>query len=793
MRKYVAPLIVLIAGCAISYWAFASLRAVEFERAETEFNRRAANIASVLANGVNGYSTAMSTHKNLTSINLRYSAEEDLLTYGDYIRLKRNWDGAKEIFSQMAKDAQGSFPGLSGLGWIVASPFSDLVQIEQAGKFLVSPDYQIRQVNSDGGLSKATERAEHFPVFYIEPSEDNEIALGIDLAASTVSRNALVEARATGNTVSTPPIEWIRSQTGQLGFLVFDAVYKTDTPTTTLQERTGNLFAFSFSVVLIDDMLNSSLRGLKEGGLEFFVFALNDEDAINSNEVQPVFSSNGNLETFVDIRTASLLTGLQWKSNVDVLGRTWSLYCFPDAGFVAHYRTPGPALAFFIGLLVTLFLVLYLTRSAGRTSRIEALVEARTQELIHSNEDLEREMASRIDADKHRRQLESQLIQTQKMDSIGQLAGGVAHDFNNLLQAIMGYGDLAMDKVPPDSSAHQDIEQIMQAGNRAKTLVSQLLAFGRRQVLEISEIDLDAVITDLIKMLQRVIGVLITLDFQSTSDLDTIRADRGQIEQILMNLCANAHDAMDGEGTLTIATQNILIDQEFCKTNVWANPGRFVKLSVTDTGHGISQEVQQLIFEPFFTTKELGKGTGLGLSTVFGIIRQHNGMIQVESQVGSGTTFTIYLPAIKTTVPAPPTSKTTPPPGGTETILLADDDKLVREVANAMLNKSGYKVLCASDGEEAIQVLDQHADSIDLALLDVVMPKLGGNAVREHILKHHPTIPILFSSGYSKDNLHTDFVLDEGTNLIQKPYHRDELLKRIREIFDNHASNHHTD
>lgn len=792
MRKYVAPLIVLIAGCAISYWAFANLRAIESERAETEFTRRADNIASVLADGVNGYSTAMSTHKNLTSMNLKYSGEEDLSSSSDYTRLKRSWDGAKEIFSQMAKDAQGSFPGLAGLGWAVASPFSELQQIEQAGAFLVSPNYKIREVNSDGGLSDVTERAEHFPVFYIEPLENNEIALGIDLAASSVSRNAIIEARDTGNTVSTPPIEWIRSQTGQLGFLVFDAVYKTDMPTTTLEEKKDNLYAFSFSVILIDDMLNSSLRGLKEEGLEFFVFAQSDEEALNSDALKPVFSSNGNPDTFTEIRSAALLTGLQWKSNVDVMGRSWSLRCFPDAGVIEQYRTPGPALAFLIGLLLTLSLFLYLTRTAGRTSQIQALVEARTQELTLSNEDLEREMASRIDADKYRRQLESQLIQTQKMDSIGQLAGGVAHDFNNLLQAIMGYGDLAMDKVPPDSPAHQDIEQIMEAGDRAKTLVGQLLAFGRRQVLEMSEINLDTVIADLVKMLQRVIGEHITLDFQFTTSLDNIRADKGQIEQIFMNLCVNARDAMDGEGTLTIKTQNIMIDQEFCKANAWANPGRFVKLSVMDTGHGISKEVQQQIFEPFFTTKDVGKGTGLGLSTVFGIIRQHNGMIQVESEVGAGTTFTIYLPAMETTVPESTIIKTTPAQGGHETILLADDDKSVRDVAKAMLSESGYKVLCASDGEEAIQVFDQHADDIELALLDVVMPKLGGNAVGEHILKHHPAISILFSSGYSKDELHTDFVLDEGMNLIQKPYHRDELLKRIREIFDNHASNNHT-
>jgi signal transduction histidine kinase/ActR/RegA family two-component response regulator len=381
--------------------------------------------------------------------------------------------------------------------------------------------------------------------------------------------------------------------------------------------------------------------------------------------------------------------------------------------------------------------------------------------------------------------LRDQLHHSQRMESVGQLAGGIAHDFNNLLQGILGYGEMATSKVPDTSPVRDDIEQMIDAGERAKVLVRQLLAFSRQQVLELSDVNLNYVIGDSVKLIQRVIGEHITFDYISGKELGIVRADRGQIEQILMNLCVNARDAMGDSGRLTIETRSTELDDEFCSANDWAVPGRYVMLTVSDTGSGISKDVQERMFEPFYTTKEQGKGTGLGLSTVFGIVGQHEGMIHVYSEIDIGTTFKIYFPTVNrledaSEIPIPASMQ-----GGIETILVADDERVVLEVAEAMLVESGYTVLKASDGEEAIEMFDEHVDKVDMVLLDVVMPKLSGKAVADHIYKHNPDFPILFSSGYSNDAVHTNFVLDDGMQLIQKPYNRADLLRRIRDVIED--------
>lgn len=425
-----------------------------------------------------------------------------------------------------------------------------------------------------------------------------------------------------------------------------------------------------------------------------------------------------------------------------------------------------------IGLLV----VMYKT-PLENDARVRSLLE-----IFASRSESELE---RLQAEAAREKLEAQLLQSQRLESVGTLAGGIAHDFNNLLQAILGYGDMAMSNVAPDSRVHSDIEQMIKAGERATVLVRQLLAFSRQQVLELSQLRLDEVIEDLVDMIRRVIGEHITLDFVSGHDLGLVRADRGQIEQILMNLCVNARDAMGDGGTLTIATDAAEFDEAFCEAHTWASPGRYASLSVSDTGCGMDEETQQRMFEPFFTTKEPGKGTGLGLSTVFGIVRQHNGMIDIYSEIGSGTTIRIYLPTIDATETTHEEVKAVFSRGGTETILLADDDEMVCGVTGDMLCEAGYTVLKAADGEEAILEFDKHAGEIDLVLLDVVMPRLGGKAVAEYILKHRPELPIIFCSGYSRNAVHSNFVLDDGMHLLQKPYHREELLRKVREVIES--------
>ena len=380
--------------------------------------------------------------------------------------------------------------------------------------------------------------------------------------------------------------------------------------------------------------------------------------------------------------------------------------------------------------------------------------------------------------------MEQKLRQAQKMEAIGQLAGGVAHDFNNILQAMLGYGEMAEEATEPDGMVHSYLGEVLKAGRRAQALVSQLLAFSRRQVLKMEDLDLNGIIADLMKMIQRIIGEHITLEFVPSGDLGTVRGDRGQLSQVLTNLCVNSRDAMGAGGTITITTSNATLDADFCAAHAWAVPGRYVKFSITDTGSGMDEATLTQAFEPYFTTKGLGKGTGLGLSTVYGLVKQHRGLVEVESQVGTGTMVTIYLPRVERPAAAegPPVAGQIR--GGNETILLAEDDSLVLPLAREMLERAGYTVLSAVDGEEAVRVFEANADAIDLAVLDMVMPHLSGHAAYERMKRLRQDLRVIFASGYSPTALPAHLAGARGATVLQKPYTHTDLLQRVRETLD---------
>ena len=387
--------------------------------------------------------------------------------------------------------------------------------------------------------------------------------------------------------------------------------------------------------------------------------------------------------------------------------------------------------------------------------------------------------------------LEDQLRQAQKMEAIGQLAGGVAHDFNNILQGMFGSIMFAQEGLEPDDKRYRDIEDIQKGAERAATLTRQLLSFSRRQVMQPSNIDMNDVIAGLLKMIRRVIGEHIELEFISGNQLSAVHADKGQMEQVVLNLCVNARDAMPEGGRLTLETQNVLVNDEYIETHPLARHGRYVLVSVIDTGLGMDKETIARVFEPFFTTKEVGKGTGLGLSMVHGIINQHGGFIHAYSEVGRGTIFKVYMPMIEQSASEIPNSIEMSATGGSETILVAEDDETVLALAARVLEQAGYSVLTALDGEEGLALFEENADEIDMVLIDVVMPKLSGKQMYSRISQLKPDLPVLFSSGYSSNAIHTSFVLDEGIELIPKPYDPATLLRRVRKSLD--AANGSTD
>ncbi len=389
------------------------------------------------------------------------------------------------------------------------------------------------------------------------------------------------------------------------------------------------------------------------------------------------------------------------------------------------------------------------------------------------------------------RKLENQYRQAQKLEAVGQLAGGVAHDFNNLLQVITGYVDLALAGLDEDGGIRSRLERVRGAATRASTLVRQLLTFSRRQAMQMERIHVNDVIANFLRMLSRVLGEHIQLEFRPGVDVSPILGDTGQIELVLMNLAVNARDAMPDGGRITIETKNIRADHEFRVEHPWAVDADYVQMTFSDTGAGVPFELQDRIFEPFFTTKPIGKGTGLGLATVYGIIRQHDGSIHLGRKAGPGAVFKIHFPVLRSKegnahmvstrshLSADGSSDVSP---GCGTILVAEDDPLVREMAVQILESAGYRTIVARDGIEAQEMFSQHAENVDLAFLDVVMPGASGRVVSEYIRSINPQIPILYCTGYDFNTLSTASFNGEDVQLIHKPYDRERLLRSVRSI-----------
>lgn len=388
-------------------------------------------------------------------------------------------------------------------------------------------------------------------------------------------------------------------------------------------------------------------------------------------------------------------------------------------------------------------------------------------------------------AEEDKQRLTDQLQQAMKMEAVGRLAGGVAHDFNNLLTGIIGNISLILMDMNPDDPLADTLTEVNRAAESAAALTRQLLAFSRKQIIEPKVIDLNDTLSAMRRMLVRLIGEDIEFITIPGEGLGAVKVDQGQFEQILVNLVVNARDALSGSGKVVIETANVDLSAEFCASHGCTNPGHYVMLAVSDNGHGMSTDVKKHLFEPFFTTKEIGRGTGLGLATIYGAVKQADGIIDVDSAEGQGTCFKIYLPRIAEDVVNVETRNPRESVrGGHETVLLVEDEDIVRELAQIILGKFGYRVLCARDGAEACLVADSCGDKIDLLFTDIVMPGINGRDLAERLLKTNTGMKVLYTSGYTQDTIVHRGILDEGLNFISKPYYPQDLAVKVREVLD---------
>jgi PAS domain S-box-containing protein len=414
-------------------------------------------------------------------------------------------------------------------------------------------------------------------------------------------------------------------------------------------------------------------------------------------------------------------------------------------------------------------------------------LESKASTILNDRGEVERLVIVNRDVTE-RKQLEEQFRQAQKMEAVGRLSGGVAHDFNNLLGVIIGYGEVLQERQTGDDLVRSSVEEILKAGHRAASLTRQLLAFSRQQVLDPKVLDLNVVVHDMEKMLQRLIGEDVELMTELDPGLARIKADQSQIEQAVLNLAVNARDAMPSGGKLTLSTSNFYMDENFVRRYPYpVKVGDYVLFTVSDTGIGMDAATQARIFEPFFTTKEKGKGTGLGLSMVYGIVKQSGGYIEVASEPGSGATFKIYLPAVDAVVEAQARTELPGSLHGTETILLVEDESSLRGLTVHMLRSCGYTVLEASSGEQALKISQEEKRTIHLLLTDVIMPGISGPSLADRLTKERPEMGVVYTSGYTGQTVGALGVLDEGSHFLPKPFTKEALARKVRETLDSRS------
>jgi signal transduction histidine kinase/CheY-like chemotaxis protein len=674
---------------------------------------------------------------------------------------------SRNEFSLICDPFLAHVPSLKVLQWAPRVSRDERATFEKAAQEEGIKNYHFWKPGPHDELQLDDQRDEYFPIWYAATRQNFQARLGWDFSAIPILQSSMAEACNLNRFTISSPIRLEFVGNDHLLIQTFLPVYRDFQRAHTTQERQTNLSGYVVGLCQLDDLVDCALE--YAAGPQGVDLALLDESLPEGQQLLHFHESRrwARGESAKDApspNSISLdLNDIHYTAPMLFGGHKWRIICTPSPAFFAPYSNWRSWTLLAVGLLVTYMMTRYAISATTRTERIERIVAERTHEL---------------------RQKDEQLRQSQKLEAVGSLAGGIAHEFNNLLQAIGGYTRYAMESLKPEEQAYKDLESVLQASDRAVSLTRQLLSFSRRQTVDRRHLDANEMVSDLTRMLRPLLGEHIKLNIHLGDNAGTVYADAGSFQQVLVNLCLNARDAMPTGGEITVTTERTQVTRDFAKHYTDLKPGPYVAISVTDTGHGMSPEVQEHIFEPFFTTKPIGHGTGLGLPTVYGIVQQHEGSIHVYSEPGHGSTFKIYLPAIESESDASPKQQATIIHRGNEVLLMAEDDPMLQDMGKRILEQSGYSVLTANDGEETLQMLYQHSDKISLVLLDTIMPKLNGQEVYFRIKEEFPKMPVIFCSGYDPESTHASFMRDEQLRLVEKPYNAPVLLQTIREVLD---------
>lgn len=672
-------------------------------------------------------------------------------------------------FSTFARRTLAANPGIQALSWNPRVTEAQRSSFERRARDDGQDDFGILERTPDGHMVPAAFRDEYVVVWHIEPVETNAAARGFDVASDPVRRQALLRACETGEPVATEPIQLVQDAADRYGILVFSPVYPNGHLPERSDQRCRVARGFATGVFRVDEVMLAALGHHVDANIRI---VLTDDKMIDRD--RSIWSNGSPLQQAGSPARVAAVGALSAVTPITVAGRRWSMLFTATPSYRSAAGTWRPWLALAAGMSF-----------AGLLSAFLLVVTGNAVIISRANDDLQREIADRKQVEQSLQQNEERLRQAQKMEAVGRLAGGVAHDFNNILTVIAGYCEFLLERFASDQAAISELKEIRRGAETAASLTRQLLAFSRKQILAPRILDLNGVVLGLNQMLRRLLEENISIKFHLASRAVMVQADPGQLEQVLLNLAINARDAMPRGGTLTIETTTAILDQTYADSHLGVAPGQYVALSISDTGTGMTPEIKRHIFEPFFTTKPAGQGTGLGLATVYGIVKQSGGEIDVYSELGIGTTFKIYLPAVSHAEVVTGVDRHIPEMlTGTDTVLLVEDETQLRVLTERVLCRYGYTVLSASNVQEGLRVSTQHPGEIHLLLTDVVMPGGSGRDLAEQLVTARPEVKVIFMSGYTDDAIVHHGVLAPGIVFLHKPFTPQALARKLRETLN---------